>query len=248
MSQIAILRHWVAEYKKLKVDNAKKYSSTTLDEFKNFANDVKDLNEDKLLDLDKNISEYINTHFDILKNKEIKIWVSPFGRTIQTAKHLLDWLQLAWLPVKSVSLVENLEEVKNFYWPILRCFALGGDLELDGKTITIDQTITNPQNLSVTDYFFQWWYRKVDPKYLENIWLKEKIMNIETYDEITTRSKSDLTRIMNAVSDNTFLFLVSHQAFTDWISVKKDNYQNKWQQPGEFITVDRDEFQVLLSD
>jgi broad specificity phosphatase PhoE len=78
----------------------------------------------------------------------------------------------------------------------------------------------------------------VDSEYLEKLGLKERITEVETYQEITERSQRDLTRILNAVDNETFLFIVSHQAFTDRIYVKKDNYATKGQQPGEFCKVD----------
>lgn len=78
----------------------------------------------------------------------------------------------------------------------------------------------------------------MDHEYLETLGLKERITGVETYQEITERSKRDLTRIFNSVDKKTFLFIVSHQAFTDRIYVKKDNYSTKGQQPGEFCQVD----------
>ncbi len=237
MSKVAILRHGEANYDVLKINNSKSYRGKNLHKFKEFSSEIKDLKESKITDLKNNIKTFI------IDNKQKLV-----GRTIQTANILFSLIEKSWLDVSSVSLVENLQEVKNFSWNVLYWFVNWWDIELNWKKIYLDKNITNPKNLNITDYFFEWWYKNVDDKYLKEIWIWENISQIETYDDITSRSKRDLNRIFNAIDKNTFLFVVSHQAFTDWIYRKKDNYKTKWQQPWEILQLDKDEFCSILVD
>lgn len=64
-----------------------------------------------------------------------------------------------------------------------------------------------------------------------------RVQSIETYEEITARSKKDLGRIFEAIGEDQFVFLVSHQAMTDWIVVEKDGYKNGGQEAGKFLEI-----------
>ena len=247
---LAILRHGAARYRNIKLSESEQTKffakNWGIEAFITLAKGSPDLKSENIEDLRNNIQEYLAKNEDLLKDKEIKIWTSPFGRTMETSAYLIEWIQNNELlkdNIKSISLVDQLQEVKNFERSILSVFVNGWDLEIDGKVVSIDKGITNPDNLSTIDYFFQWVYAKVDDKYLTKLWILDRINSIETYEEITSRSQKDLWRILGAVGEDQFVFVVSHQAMTDWLFVKKEWYENGWQEAGKFLNIVPSDFE-----
>jgi broad specificity phosphatase PhoE len=56
---------------------------------------------------------------------------------------------------------------------------------------------------------------------LLNLGLDKSISSMETYEDVTSRSKKVLQRVMNAIDNDTVLCIVTHQAFSDWITKEK---------------------------
>jgi len=242
MYNIAILRHGDANYKVQKVETEKtKFDDHEMENFKKFSHNFNDLQEENIHELVSNIHTYIKEHFETLKDKEIVIWTSPLGRTIQTTKILLEELQKSWLKVKSISVIDQLEEVKNFQRSILEAFANGWTCVVNGKQVTVDKEITNPQDLDISHYFLNNGFRKVNPGYLKQLWIYDDMQKIESYDEITERSKNTLYDTFKNIQNHEFIFLVTHQAFSDWIFLKKENYEKWWQKTWEIINFSEDE-------
>lgn len=120
----AILRHAPAKYINQKIVPPKtRFSKNQIADFKQLSDQFPDLREDNIQDLEQNIETYLEENEGKLTDKKIKIWISPFGRTMETGKILLEALEKRGLSVDSISLVEQLEEVKNFHRPMLNAFA-----------------------------------------------------------------------------------------------------------------------------
>ncbi len=225
---IVIQRHGFAKYQTLKVNcNKKTYYNKEIDSFLAFTEQVKDLQEDKIDDLQKKIKEFFVNYWEKIKDKKIVIWVSPYGRTLQTASELVSYMQQEHYNIKKISIVDKLQEVEWFEWQLLNSCVNWWEVEIDGEKIILDKSITNPDNLSITDYFFQGKYRTLN--------IHHRIQNIETYEEITKRSKETLSRVLSTVDDNTFVIMVTHQWRTDHIMIDKNKYKNGWLNPWEFL-------------
>ena len=226
---IWLLRHGVASYKTLKVDcPTKTYRENNVSDFVKFADTVKDLKEENIVDLQNSISDFAEQNEEELRSKEIVVWVSPFWRTLQTASELVNYLVDNNYNLKKVSIIDQLREVDGFERPIFSACVNWWEVEIDGEKITLDKSQTNPDNLNYTDYFFQ-------GKYRELWWLHKRLWEIETYNEITDRSKNVLHRTLKSVDKDTFLFMVTHQAWTDHAVVEKNGYKNGGLNPGEFL-------------
>ncbi len=226
---IWLLRHGDASYKTLKVIcPVQTYRENNVSGFIQFADTVKDLKKENIVDLQNSIRNFFQYNEEELRSKEIVVWVSPFWRTLQTASELVNYLVDNNYNLKKVSIIDQLREVDGFERPIFFACVNWWEVEIDGEKITLDKSQTNPDNLNHTDYFFQGKYRDLG-------FLHEKLWKIETYNEITNRSKNVLDRTLQAVDKDTFLFMVTHQAWTDHAVVEKNGYKNGWLQPWEFL-------------
>ncbi|MDR2541575.1 MAG: hypothetical protein LBD11_07670 [Candidatus Peribacteria bacterium] len=122
----AILRHAPAKYINQKITPPQtKFSNKKhqIADFKQLSEKFLDLREDKIQELKQNIETYLEENRETLKDKKIRIWISPFGRTMETGKILLEALEKRGIFIDSISLVEQLEEVRNFHRPMLNAFA-----------------------------------------------------------------------------------------------------------------------------
>jgi broad specificity phosphatase PhoE len=200
--------------------------------FLDATNSIHDLDEQNIYDLQVSIEHWINQ--TELKNKNIVVWVSPFARTLETASYLVKWFQEHDLQPKHISVVENIKEVEWFSWAIFDALVRWWTVIMWEKTISLDVNITNPQNLSHTDYFFDGYYKKIDAEYLQEIGISNTIWSMETYVDVTARSKKVLGRVLNAIDNQTVLCIVTHQAFSDWIT-KESCDQYEWQKPWEIF-------------
>ena len=183
--------------------------------------------------MQKSIEHWIQSQL-WLENKKIVIWVSPFARTLETASYLVKWLQKHNLQIKNLSIVDSIKEVEWFSWVVFDALVSWWTMKIWDNVIQLDKSKTNPENLTHTDYFFAWYYKKIDEEYLLNIGLENSISSMETYEDVTLRSKKVLQRVMNAIDNDTVLCIVTHQAFSDWITKEKVGHYD-WQKPWEIF-------------
>jgi broad specificity phosphatase PhoE len=246
MKSIWIVRHGESTYQKLDEDlkwayhkeSNKEWTSATLDDFKNLVTWIDDLKLWEKQIIDQNIDALLKQYK--LDSKKIVIWSSPFARTLQTSSYITDALSKRGVEVDKISVVDQIWEVKNFHRPILNACVHGGSVVIRWKERYLNKGITNPDNQSISDYFFDWWYRNISNEYLDRMWITDEIYKIETYDEVTQRAAKDLRRVMKNISDDTFLMIVWHQARTDHLIVEQEWYKDWWQKPAEILLYNDD--------
>lgn len=241
MSAIWIMRHGESTYQPLDEDlrwayhkeNNKEWTIATLGDFQNLVDWIDDLEPWEKELIDQNIEALLRQYK--LDNKKIVIRSSPFARTLQTSAYIIDALVKRGIEVNKISIVDHIWEVKNFERPILKACVDGGSVVIDWKERFLIKEKTNPDNLTISEYFFEWWYRAISKKYLDRMWITGEIYKIETYNEVTKRATRDLSRAMKSIPDNTFLMIVSHQAWTDHLILNQEKYENWWQKPAEIL-------------
>lgn len=224
---IALLRHWTAQYQQLKQSTSRTSFRNDVDWFLQYASTIKDLVPEGIASLQDSIQQFCIEHQSLLQDKKIVVWISPYARTIDTASYLIQHLQSINYTIDKISLIDQLGEVDGFEWGLFDACVKWWTVQIDGQMVTLDPVVTNPDNLSHMDYFAGWHYR--------TLWIYDRIKSIETYDEITARSKNVLARTLQAMDNDTFVIMVTHQWRTDHIIVEKNNYQNWWLKPWEFL-------------
>ena len=233
MADIIFFRHWPAKYEVLKQDSDKKTFNTK--QFLEVFSNVVDLKSTK--EVEEFIKDLVK-RLDFSKYKKIHIWVSPFWRTIETAKFIIKNLEQHWVDVKKVHLFETIEEVRNFHRDIHQALCNWGKIKKNWREIYVDKTKTNPKNLPFSEYFFNDEVKNIDKKYLEEIWLLDYVEKVEKYEEIVKRSFKVLDRLLKSVSEDKLVIIVTHQAFTDEIIRRKRDYSKDWWlEPGEYLIV-----------
>ena len=237
MADIVFFRHWPAKYEVLKQETEKKTFKP--EEFIEVFSDVFDLRStEEIRDFVKDLSKRL----DFSKYKKIHIWASPFGRTIETAKIIIDELKKYWINLKKIHLFETIEEVRGFSRDIHQALCFWGWIKLnDWKQVFIQKEKTNPKNLPFSEYFFNDEIEKIDKEYLRQIWLLDYVDNVEKYSQIVKRSFKVLDRLLKNVWSDKLVIIVTHQAFTDEIIRRKWDYvKDWWLEPGEFLIVKED--------
>ena len=234
MAHIVFFRHWPAKYEVLK-QNVDKKSFNVAEFIKIFSNVFDLKSTEEVRDFVRQLCKNLN----FLKYKKIHIWVSPFGRTIETARIIIEELKKHWIEPQKLHLFEAVEEVRWFSREIHQALCNGWWVKLKGwKQVFIQKEKTNPNNLPFSEYFFNDEICKIDKHYLRQIWLLDYVENVEKYSQIVKRSFKVLDRLLKNVWDDKLVIIVTHQAFTDEIIRRKRNYSKDWWlQPGEFLIV-----------
>ncbi len=234
MADVVVFRHWPAKYEILK--QYPKKIVLTPEEFLQVFGNVVDLTSVEEIE---GYLEKLLKKIDFSKYKKIHIWVSPFWRTIHTARIIIERLKEKGINPQKIKLFSTIEEVRWFDWEIHKALCEWWEITLsDWKKVKINKNITNPDNLTFTDYFFNDAIKEIDKNYLEKIWLKEYVENVEKYEEIVKRSLRTLYRILDRVGEDKVVILITHQAFVDEIVREKFNYNKYWGlEPWEYLII-----------
>ncbi len=249
-SRVWFLRHWDALYSEGEVDLPEKkfynswlersweISTKTMDfnDFFEFAELHKDLDAIKRQKVADSIDALIETW--TLEDKEIVFMISPFARVLETTMIAIKRLQEKWYEPSRLMIVNQLRECENFERQYLKACVFGWECEINWDTIVLDKSITNPEDKSVTDYFFDEWFHAIPKEYLESIWAYERISSIEKYQDVESRSQKDISRILKHVDSDQFLCMVWHQVFTDRMVLAQEEYKNGGQKPSEILLLD----------
>ena len=184
---------------------------------------------------------------EILPNEEVVIWSSPTGRTLETAKVILETLKSKGINIKKerpnlgIGIFEKLGEIKNFSWDLFKPLVDGGQVTVAGTEFYIDKNVSNPNNLSYSDYFKNDELRKISQEVLRT-WPREflnQIMDFETFFDVTKRVASSITRIKKVTDKNYRLIIVTHDAFAGNILTTLFESETKSINPGQFISTER---------
>lgn len=232
-NKVSIIRHWPALYRINHISSDKiEYSSQELDDFVSFASCLGDLRKKDLGILKKRLKNYIKSND--FSGKRVIIWVSPFWRTLETAKELVLLLRESDIEIESITFRDELREVDNFEWRLFSKLVHWWIYKHNGKSIILDKSITNPNSLTATEYHFQWYHRLIDESYLTKVWLRDRVYSSWTYKEISERSKNAIADAFNFAWEDQIVILITHQGFSDWI-IKENNETYNWQEPWEAL-------------
>lgn len=192
---------------------------------------------------------------EILPNEEVVIWSSPTGRTLETAKVILETLSSKGINVKrerpnlGIGVFEKLGEIKNFSWDLFKSLVDGGKVVITGTEFYIDKNVSNPNNLSYSDYFKNDELRKI-PREFQNKWPQEflnQVMAFETFFDVTKRVAGSIMRIKKVTDKNYRLIIVTHDAFAGNILTTLLENKTRSISPGQFISLERQGDDLVLT-
>jgi broad specificity phosphatase PhoE len=192
---------------------------------------------------------------EIQPQEEVVIWSSPTGRTLETAKIILDTLKAKGIKIRNgslgreISVFDALGEIKNFSWDLFRPLIEGGSVEFAGHQFVIDKSQSNPNNISVLEYFKNDEMRKISKEVLDS-WPQEyvlKVMEFETFFEVTKRVADVISRVKKVSGKHYRLIIVTHDVFASNILINMFNSDTQYINPGEFISMERRGDQLLLT-
>ena len=143
---------------------------------------------------------------DIKPDEKAVIWSSPFGRTLQTAKLIVETLKEKGVNIKekkgkaedeldkAIRVFEQFEEVRDFNLEYFRAFLNGGKIQFEGKEVTLDPKVTNPNNLTFPQYHNQRaWTNVMSPD------IPVELMNTMNKIETEKDSNERMSRILGLI-------------------------------------------------
>jgi len=231
---INILRHGEAKYNQGKV---------AFDE----ANDL----------TDKGITD-VQAHTKLLAQsidpqEEVTIWTSPYGRTIQTAQLAAEVLQQHKInfrrniPLRKIKIFDQLREI-GIFWPTMKILLDGGEFkDASGKTIFIDKSLTNPENLQLRDFVTSDTTKKYTTEILTTLpaEILESNEKNESFQAATSRMIDILQHLKKIREEHQRIILVTHEALTAFL-VNLHSETNTGVKPGEFIELKKKDKKLLL--
>jgi len=186
----------------------------------------------------------------IQPDEEVAIWSSLAGRTIHTAKIIEQVLKEkdVHLREEGIRVFKELGEVKRLAWNLYAPLVFGGEIEYAGKKFFIDKNKTNPQNLSVREYFIGDGIKKIPEeakKELPEEYLKV-IEQAERYAEATKRIIKPLKRLKNLKDKSYRIIIATHEALTCFLA-NVFSEQKTGLNPGEFISLELKDGKLITS-
>jgi broad specificity phosphatase PhoE len=174
-------------------------------------------------------------------DEQVRMWSSPFARTLQTATIVYDVLaaQNHSFALKNVDVgmcaqnvirsLHRFDEVRNLDLQLFLSFLNGGDAACpDGGVVVLEKTITNPDGLSFAEYFNTraWGSVTAAPQQL-----LDAMHSIEQPADTQSRLDGVLRKLGRVLSpQKTRIILVTHQGVMEGLSKETIN-------PADFVTI-----------
>lgn len=168
----------------------------------------------------------------------VRIWSSPFGRTLQTAaivyRELLENKHrfavkkegLKYSERNVIRVLNRFDEVRNFDLHLFRVFLEGG--EIPGHDCVLQKSLTNPHSLSFVEYFNARAWESVAGLPAS---VRAQMDMIEHPSFTQARLKKMLDRLETiCLPQKTHIVLVTHQGLMEGLLADKV-------QPADFVTV-----------
>lgn len=186
---------------------------------------------------------------EIDKDEEIVIWSSPMGRTLETATILLKTLrekgfkirlkdsstgaELLPTPENSISIIEEIEEVRGLNVKLFSALVNGGPFTLsDGSVVHFDKNKTNPEGYIFQEYYYHGGYKKFlesTPDIPEEV--RAILLAVEDESSVHARFDRVVRRLTEQESDKkTRTILVTHH-------VAMKDYTENEVYPADYINV-----------
>ncbi len=179
----------------------------------------------------------------LTRKKPVAILSSPTGRGLHTARIIRNTLQgkgfrFKLPPITSKSL---LTEVQNFEWGFFLPLAEGGQVTFKNHTFEIDRKLSNPENLTVGEYFFRDNLHRL-PKKVKAKWPRNYAKLIESFEpaaSVRIRSIGVIKWVFK--EPETQFILVSHDALCGFM-VKAWSHGKETELPrGGFLVLEGNE-------
>lgn len=230
---VNIFRHGEAKY------NQKDVSSIE---------EAEDLTIKGIEDAKKSAEELANF---IKPNEEVEIWSSPTGRTLQTSKVISQVLEKKGISIRKnrIKIFKQFSEVKNFSWKLFYPLVVGGEVEFAGKKFFIDKNLTNPNNLSPSEYFSESGIKYIDLSYKQKLpeeYVRE-IEGIEDFIDVTKRLMRPLSHLKNIKDKPHRIIIVTHDALSGFIANVFSYGEMNGINPGEFINLERKAGKLVIT-
>lgn len=228
---ITLFRHGTAKYEQGKVTASE-------------ANDLTDEGRNLVREQAERLADEIG------QDEEITIWSSPMGRTLETATIIADVLRGKGFEIRlkkpadstdvppsaenAIRVFKALEEVRGLNIELFSALADGKSYTLeDGTKMIFDKNKTNPDNLSVQNYYYCGGYKK----YLQSgesipAEVKTSLNSLEEEADIHHRFDRNVDRVSKIQSNKKQrVIIVTHHV------MMKDYTKNKVQ-PADYINLE----------
>lgn len=228
--RVDIFRHGKTKYeqKKVSIEEAQDLTEEGIEDVK--------VNAEKLADL-------------IQPDEEVEIWSSPMGRTLHTAKIIVETLEQKGVRLRrkgdakesGIKIFEQLSEVKNFSWNLFSPLITGGEVEFGGRKFIIDKNLTNPNDIGYPEYFTEDGIKDITPEakaQLPEDYVRE-IEGFEKFIDVTKRMMKPLSRLKKLEDKSYRVIVVTHDALTGFIANVFSGSEQGGLNPSEFINLER---------
>jgi len=185
----------------------------------------------------------------IKPDEEVAILSSPLGRNLQTAKIIADVLEQKRPALQDgeeagtikIKKFKELSEVENFSWHLFEPLVNGGETEFAGERFFVDKKLTNPENLTPSEYFFRGAIENISAESKKQF-PEEYVKEIERFEksvEATKRIIKVLSRLAKLKDKPYHVIIVTHDALAGFIANIFSSGEKFGTDPGEFINLEK---------
>ena len=228
---IYVFRHGISQYRQGKVNII----------------EANDLTKEGIEGVISNTSEIV---LDDFRTREIIIYSSPYGRALHTAKIIACVFQTKGITAK-IYVRDELQEVKNFSWPLFESLLHGGRVNFQGTIFQIEKKQSNPKNLDYREYYTGNYFLRIDNEILA-LWPPEfasTIKNIEVSESATQRLSSFLACIRDnpLTATGEEIIIVTHDALIGRLVELSSRGLEKDVSPGGWVKILIDPENLIIS-
>jgi broad specificity phosphatase PhoE len=171
----------------------------------------------------------------------VTIFSSPVGRTLHTAKIIIEVLVEAGFSVNAIQPDKTLVEVANFSWALFEPLMNGGVVTYgnEGQQFEVKKSDTNPCNLGYPDYFINDSVHLI-PKQVKETWPEAYTATVDRFERFVNVTNRFLSRIEEvAKADEGHFILVTHDCASMYLADQYTNGRQKGLIPGTFLSIER---------
>lgn len=190
-------------------------------------------------------------------DEEVVIWSSGTARTLHTARIIRDVLRERGIKLRErgvhkesqIQVFDQFNDIRNFNYKQFVALADGGELDIDGTTITLDKAETNPDNLGYTEYYSSGAVHNI-PEAVKSAWpekLKKAVAEMEDFESVSTRVLQGLKRVSTLTDKKYRLIIVSHGSPADQLVRTYKPEALTGINPAEYVTVERNGDKMVVT-
>lgn len=209
------------------------------------------LNIDEANDLTYNGAEIVKNNIktiDFTYKDSVRIWSSPLGRTLHSAKIIKRDLEERCVSCGRVEPSYEIGEVENFSWTLFYPLVNGGEINFNNNRFFVDKTQSNPDNLDWINFFMKneahnrVGFLSIPEDY------KNKIKSFERFEDVTKRMLDFLENSKNKLMNKTKGIFVTHSGLISFFADVYSEGKIKEIQPGDYINLIMNEKRVYVNN